>query len=70
MSANAHPNARVELFDLATQEMLAGLESDKLDVAVTVGQQHKTRGLVWTPLARRAKVALLVRASPTSPAAE
>ena len=48
----AHPNARVELFDLATKEMLAGLESDKLDVAVTVGQQHETRGLVWTPLAR------------------
>src|SRR5512137_1159794 len=48
----AHPNARVELFDLATKEMLAGLESDKLDVAVTVGQQHETRGLVWTALAR------------------
>jgi DNA-binding transcriptional LysR family regulator len=50
----AHPNARVELFDLATQEMLAGLESDKLDVVVTVGQPPGTRGLVWTPLARAA----------------
>ena len=50
----AHPNARVELFDLATKEMLAGLESDKLDVAVTVGQQQQTRGLVWTPLTRAA----------------
>jgi len=47
----AHPNARVQLFDLATKEMLAGLEGDKLDVAVTVGQQGVTRGLVWTPLA-------------------
>jgi DNA-binding transcriptional LysR family regulator len=48
----AHPNARVELFDLATKEMLAGLESDKLDVVVTVGQPQETRGLGWTPLAR------------------
>jgi DNA-binding transcriptional LysR family regulator len=50
----AHPNVRVELFDLATQEMLAGLESGRLDVAVTVGRQHETRGLAWTPLARAA----------------
>jgi len=48
----AHPKARVELFDLATQEMIAGLEADKLDVAVTVGRQSATRGLAWTPLAR------------------
>ncbi len=48
----AHPNARVELFDLATKEMLAGLESDKLDVVVSVGQPDETRGLVWTPLGR------------------
>ena len=48
----AHPKARVELLDLATQEMIVGLEADKLDVAVTVGQQHATRGLAWTPLAR------------------
>jgi len=48
----AHPNAFVELFDLATKEMLAGLEDDKLDVAVTVGQQGEPRGLNWVPLAR------------------
>ena len=47
-----HPNARVELFDLSTAEMLAGLESDKLDVALSVGQQRETRGLRWTPLVR------------------
>ena len=47
-----HPNARVELFDLSTKEMLAGLESDQLDVALSVGQQRETRGLKWTPLVR------------------
>jgi DNA-binding transcriptional LysR family regulator len=47
-----HPTARVELFDLSTAEMLAGLENDKLDVVVSVGQQHETRGLKWTPLVR------------------
>jgi DNA-binding transcriptional LysR family regulator len=46
----AHPNARVELFDLSTGEMLEGLENDKLDVALSVGQQRGTRGLRWTPL--------------------
>jgi DNA-binding transcriptional LysR family regulator len=48
----AHPKARVELYDMATKEMLAGLESDTLDVVVSVGQPHETRGLVWTTLAR------------------
>ena len=47
-----HPNAHVELFDLSTAEMLAGLERDKLDVALSVGQQRDTRGLKWTTLAR------------------
>ena len=48
-----HPEARVELFDLSTEEMLAGLENDKLDVALSVGQpQRGTRGLKWTPLLR------------------
>ena len=48
----AHPNTHVELFDLSTSEMLAGLESEKLDVALCVGQQRQTRGLQWTPLVR------------------
>jgi len=47
-----HPNARVELFDLSTAEMLAGLESGELDVALSVGQRRETRGLTWTPLGR------------------
>ena len=47
-----HPNARVELFDLSTKEMLAGLESGQLDVALSVGQQREMRGLKWTPLVR------------------
>src|SRR5262245_21311624 len=48
----SHPNAHVELFDLSTAEMLAGLESDKLDVALGVEQQQNTRVLKWTPLVR------------------
>ena len=47
-----HPGARVELFDLSTTEMLAGLEGDKLDVALSVGEQREKRGLKWTPLVR------------------
>jgi DNA-binding transcriptional LysR family regulator len=50
--AQKHPNARVELFDLSTKEMLAGLESDKLDVALTVGLERSTPGLTWTLLVR------------------
>jgi DNA-binding transcriptional LysR family regulator len=45
-----HPDARVELCDLSTQEMLAGLEGGKLDVALTVAPANDTRGLTWTPL--------------------
>jgi DNA-binding transcriptional LysR family regulator len=47
-----HPNARVDLFDLSTKEMLAGLASDELDVVLTVGPEQETRGLKWTPLVR------------------
>jgi LysR family transcriptional regulator, benzoate and cis,cis-muconate-responsive activator of ben and cat genes len=47
-----HPGARVELFDLSTAEMLAGLEGEKLDVALSVGAQRGHRGLKWTPLVR------------------
>src|ERR1044071_1684462 len=47
-----HPNARVELFDLSTKEMLAGLENDTLDVALTVGQERDGHGLKWTRLVR------------------
>src|SRR5512136_1017905 len=39
--SQTHPNARVELFDLSTAEMLAGLEGGKLDVALSVGQQRE-----------------------------
>jgi LysR family transcriptional regulator, benzoate and cis,cis-muconate-responsive activator of ben and cat genes len=47
-----HPGARVELLDLSTAEMLAGLEGEKLDVALSVGAQRGHRGLKWTPLVR------------------
>jgi DNA-binding transcriptional LysR family regulator len=47
-----HPQARVELFDLSTKEMLAGLENDSLDVALTVGIDGEDHGFEWTPLLR------------------
>jgi DNA-binding transcriptional LysR family regulator len=47
-----HPNAHVELLDLSTAEILAGLESDNLDVALCVGLQRQMRGLKWTLLVR------------------
>jgi LysR family transcriptional regulator, benzoate and cis,cis-muconate-responsive activator of ben and cat genes len=50
--AQKHPTAHVELFDLSTKEMLAGLEDDTLDVALTVSADRDTRGLKWTPLVR------------------
>lgn len=60
----AHPNPRVELFDLATQEMLAGLEGDTLDVVVTVAPPLEMRDLVWTPLARSAWQVAVGRSHP------
>jgi len=48
----AHPGARVELFDLSTAEMLAGLANRTLEVALTVGGDTGARGLKWTPLVR------------------
>ena len=50
--AQKHPTAHVELFDLSTKEMLAGLENDTLDVALTVGLDRDGHGLKWTPLVR------------------
>ncbi len=50
--AQKHPKARIELFDLSTKEMLAGLENETLDVALTVGLDRGPRGLKWTPLLR------------------
>jgi LysR family transcriptional regulator, benzoate and cis,cis-muconate-responsive activator of ben and cat genes len=52
--SQVHPGARIELFDLSTTEMRAGLEDDTLDVAVTIGQDSAGRGLKWTPLVRSA----------------
>jgi DNA-binding transcriptional LysR family regulator len=69
----AHPNARVELLDSSTNQMLIALESGALDVALSVGEQRPTRGLTWEllvrapwclavsrnhPLARRSQVTL------------
>jgi DNA-binding transcriptional LysR family regulator len=62
----AHPKARVELLDLSTKEMLAGLEAGELDVAVTVGQQRETRGLHWVSLVRAPWQLAVQRAHPLS----
>jgi DNA-binding transcriptional LysR family regulator len=48
----AHPDAKVELFDLSTGEMLAQLEGNRLDIVLTVAGETQTRGLKWTPLVR------------------
>jgi DNA-binding transcriptional LysR family regulator len=50
--AQKHPNARVELFDLSTKEMLAGLEDDTLDAVLTVGLDRDAHGFKWTQLIR------------------
>lgn len=47
-----HAGARLELFDLSTQEMLAGLAAQTLDVIVTVGQGDRRSGVKWIPLVR------------------
>jgi DNA-binding transcriptional LysR family regulator len=47
-----HARARVELFDLSTNELLAGLEGRTLDVIVTGSQEGGRSGLKWTPLMR------------------
>lgn len=47
-----HAEARVELFDMSTAEMLAGLEDRTLDVAVGVEPARESRELVWIPLVR------------------
>jgi LysR family transcriptional regulator, benzoate and cis,cis-muconate-responsive activator of ben and cat genes len=48
--AQKHPNARIELLDLSSKEMLAGLQDGTLDVALTVNSARETHGLAWTPL--------------------
>jgi DNA-binding transcriptional LysR family regulator len=45
-----HPDARVELLDLSTAEMLAGLENESLDIALGVHGKRASRGVTWTPL--------------------
>jgi len=50
--AQTHAGARVELFDLSTKEMLAGLEVGTLDVIVTVGPSDRRSALKWLPLVR------------------
>jgi DNA-binding transcriptional LysR family regulator len=45
-----HPGARVELLDLSSNEMLAGLQAERLDAVVSVRPADEVRGIQWTPL--------------------
>ena len=45
-----HSDAKLELFDLSTGEMLAELESNKLDIILTHLSDTKTPSLKWTHL--------------------
>jgi LysR family transcriptional regulator, benzoate and cis,cis-muconate-responsive activator of ben and cat genes len=45
-----HPDAKVELFDLSTAEMLARLEDESLDVVITVRDERNTGDLEWVRL--------------------
>ena len=47
-----HPSARVEMFDLSTNEMLSGLQSGELDVVVSPGPRKPGRGVTWSPLVK------------------
>jgi len=47
-----HRDAKVELFDLSTGEMLVELQSNTLDIVLTVAGDTQTRGVKWTPLMR------------------
>lgn len=48
-----HPGTQVELFDQSSKEMLAALEADKIDLALTLRREGEKRGLQWEPLAKR-----------------
>jgi DNA-binding transcriptional LysR family regulator len=50
--SQAHPEARVELFDLSTAEMFSGLAACELDVVLTAGGNGEVDGVCWTPLVR------------------
>ena len=43
--AQIHPEAKVQLFDLSSAEMHAGLQAKSLDIVVTVRKQGPARGL-------------------------
>jgi DNA-binding transcriptional LysR family regulator len=47
-----HQGTQVELFDLSTQEILAGLANDELDVGLSVAGHPALSGLSWTTLVR------------------
>lgn len=65
--SQAHPGARLEVADLSTAEMLAGLRDQTLDVIVTAGSEDVAEEVKWTPLVR-APWRLAVEPARTRPA--
>lgn len=47
-----HPQAQVELADLTTAEMLAGLREESLDLAILARREGQWPGVRWVPLLR------------------
>lgn len=47
-----HPSARVEIFDLSTNEMRAGLEKCELDLVLSIETKPEVKGIEWKPLLR------------------
>ena len=64
-SKQAAPSSRVELHDLRSEELLAGIREEKLDAAVLLEPPpRKLRGLVFRPLASHAVVVAIARNHP------
>lgn len=61
-----HPQARVELFDLSTVEMMEALREDRIDVALAAARLQDKEGLTWTTLLREPWRAALAHTHPLS----
>jgi DNA-binding transcriptional LysR family regulator len=48
----AHPNARVELFDLSTVDTMEALRQDRIDVAIGIARLQDKAAFAWTTLLR------------------
>lgn len=77
--SKSHPGAQVELLDLTPVEMLSGLETNKIDIALLAASGAKSRGFTWHHLlstewrlavSRRHPLARRQRISPANAAKE